>query len=195
MFTFFNCGSQVKTFSPLAELLKERSAPELLYLESKFAALMSYGLTTEVLEQFLPIGRRIYPTSVRNHLYQVAERMEQEMGEEKVFFIDGCQQEWGKLPQADLPLTVGLDGGFVHSTEQTSRSDGWFEVIAGKSMTAEKTSKRFAFVNSYDEKPKRRLFEVLKSQGMQMNQQITFLSDGGESVREVQLYLNPQAEL
>ena len=62
-------------------------------------------------------------------------------------------------------------------------------------MTAEKTSKRFAFVNSYDEKPKRRLFEVLKSQGMQMNQQITFLSDGGESVREVQLYLNPQAEL
>ena len=27
-----------------------------------------------------------------------------------------------------------------------------------------------------------------------MNQQITFLSDGGESVREVQLYLNPQAE-
>jgi len=29
---------------------------------------------------------------------------------------------------------------------------------------------------------------------MQMNQQITFLSDGGDSVREVQLYLNPQAE-
>jgi len=120
--------------------------------------------------------------------------MEQEMGEEKGMFIEGCEREWGQLPQPDLPLTVGLDGGFVHSTEQTSRNDGWFEVIAGKSVTAENTSKRFAFVNSYDEKPKRRLFEILKSQGMQMNQQITFLSDGGESVREVQLYLNPQAE-
>jgi Uncharacterised protein family (UPF0236) len=29
---------------------------------------------------------------------------------------------------------------------------------------------------------------------MQMNQQITFLSDGGETVRELQLYLNPRAE-
>lgn len=28
-----------------------------------------------------------------------------------------------------------------------------------------------------DEKPQRRLFEVLQSQGLQMNQQITFLSD------------------
>lgn len=29
---------------------------------------------------------------------------------------------------------------------------------------------------------------------MQMNQQVTFLSDGGETVRELQLYLNPNAE-
>jgi hypothetical protein len=27
-----------------------------------------------------------------------------------------------------------------------------------------------------------------------MNQQITFLSDGGDTVRDLQLYLNPQAE-
>jgi hypothetical protein len=49
-------------------------------------------------------------------------------------------------------------------------------------------------VQIYDAKPKRRLFEVLKSQGHQMNQQITFLSDGGDTVRDLQLYLNPQAE-
>ena len=54
-------------------------------------------------------------------------------------------------------------------------------------------SKCFAFVRTFDTKPKRRLFEVLKSQGMQMNQQMTFLSDGGESVRESGV-LNPEAE-
>ncbi len=27
-----------------------------------------------------------------------------------------------------------------------------------------------------------------------MNQQLTFLSDGGDTVRDLQLYLNPQAE-
>lgn len=72
--------------------------------------------------------------------------------------------------------------------------EGWFEVIIGKSVTADGIAKRFGFVNGYDQKPKRRLFELLKSQGMQMNQQVTFLSDGGDTVRDLQLYLNPQAE-
>jgi len=49
-------------------------------------------------------------------------------------------------------------------------------------------------VQTVDQKPKRRLFEVLQSQGHQLNQQITFLSDGGDTVRELQLYLNPHAE-
>jgi hypothetical protein len=39
-----------KTVSPLAELLPERTSPELAYLETKFAALMSYGLTVKLLE-------------------------------------------------------------------------------------------------------------------------------------------------
>src|SRR5262249_29894555 len=45
------------------------------------------------------------------------------------------------------------------------------------------------FVTSYDTKPKRGLAEVLKAQGLQTNQAITFLSDGGENVRDLQLYL------
>jgi hypothetical protein len=89
---------------------------------------------------------------------------------------------------------VGLDGGYVHSSAQTSRSDGWFAVVAGKSMPAEGDPKCFGFVQRFDTKPKRRLFEVLRSQGMQMNQQVTFVTDGGEDVRDLPLYLNPQAE-
>jgi hypothetical protein len=58
----------------------------------------------------------------------------------------------------------------------------------------ELSGKCFAFVQTYDEKPKRRLFEVLRSQGLTMNQQVEFLSDGGEDVRNAQLYLNPEAE-
>ena len=69
-----------------------------------------------------------------------------------------------------------------------------FEVIVGKSIPEEGDSKCFGLVQSYDDKPKRRLFEVLKSQGMQLNQQIVFLSDGGDTVRNLQLYLNPEAE-
>jgi hypothetical protein len=47
-------------------------------------------------------------------------------------FIEGCQAApWEELPRPDLPLTVGLDGGYVHASQQRSRRDGWFEVIVG----------------------------------------------------------------
>ena len=52
----------------------------------------------------------------------------------------------------------------------------------------------FGYVQTYDTKPKRRLFEVLKSQGMRANQQVTFLTDGGEDIRDLPAtcYLLPQ---
>jgi hypothetical protein len=75
-----------------------------------------------------------------------------------------------------------------------SKKAGNFEVIAGKSIKADGTSKCFGMVYCYDAKPQRRVFEVLKSQGMQMNQQVTFLSDGEEIIRDLQYYLNPNAE-
>jgi hypothetical protein len=193
----YHCQCQphkTRTFSPLAELLSERSTPELLYVETKWASLMSYGMTTQLLQEVLPIGPHHNASTVRNHLHAVAERTEAELGDEQAFFIDGCPRDWADLPRPDGPLTVGLDGAYVHSCDKTSRKDGWFEVIAGKSMTAEGAAKCFAFVHRYDTKPKRRVFEVLKSQGMQMNQQVTFLSDGGDTVRQLQFYLNPQAE-
>lgn len=51
---FYTCTCrkrETRSVSPLAEVLKERTAPEMIYLESKFAALMSYGLTVELLEE------------------------------------------------------------------------------------------------------------------------------------------------
>jgi hypothetical protein len=56
------------------------------------------------------------------------------------------------------------------------------------------SSKCLGFVQTLDTMPKRRLFEVLKSQGLQMNQQLTFLPDGGDTVRDLQLYMSPEAE-
>jgi hypothetical protein len=71
---------------------------------------------------------------VRRHTQAVATRLEDELGEEQFSFIDTCQAEREELPRPDLPLTVGLDGGYVHSSQQRSRRDGWFEVIAGKAV-------------------------------------------------------------
>ena len=84
---FYHCGycskEEYRSFSPLAELLTERTTPELAYLENKFAALISYGLTAELLAEVLPTGADINVAGVYRNLRGVAERMEAELGEEK----------------------------------------------------------------------------------------------------------------
>jgi hypothetical protein len=187
-----------KTFSPLQTMLPEHVSPELLYLEVKWSSLLPYGVSCDLLHDVLPVDEKVNAVTIRNHLFQVAERLEEELGEERPCLIEGCEQDWEQLPIPDGPLTVGLDGGFVRARHKR----GCFEVIVGKSVLEfkreaegeEKSKKCFGFVQTFDEKPRRRLFELLKSQGMAMNQQVTFLSDGGDDVRQVQQYLNPEAE-
>ena len=53
--------------------------------------------------------------------------------------------------------------------------------------------KRFGFVQTLDTKAKRRLHEVLHSQDLQMNEAITFLSDGDDKLREFQWEMSPKA--
>ena len=77
---------------------------------------------------------------------------------------------------------VGIDGGFVRDWHDKANH---FEVVVGKSVPEDRDDRYFGFVQNHDTKPKRRLFEVLQGQGLQMNQELTFLTDGGDSVREL----------
>jgi DNA-directed RNA polymerase subunit RPC12/RpoP len=105
-------------------------------------------------------------------------------------FHCACQEQ----PRPDLPLVVGMDGGYVRSYDKKLKQPSNFEIMAGKSIKADGSAKRFSFAYCYDTKPQRRIFEILKSQGMQMNQQVTFLSDGDEKLRELVFGLNPNTE-
>ncbi|MDH4084715.1 MAG: ISKra4 family transposase [Nitrospira sp.] len=191
-----------KSTSPLAELITERTAPELLYLENRFAAVMSFEAAETLLQEVLPLSGTISVAGIHRTVQDVAERLDSELGPERAVFIDGCQREWDELPVPGPPLTVGLDGRYVHAKQQRSRHAGWFEVIASKSVVAFKcaeaedipSAKRFAFVQTYDTKPRRRVWELMKSQGLQENQEVVFLSDGGETVRNLQAYLHPSSE-
>jgi hypothetical protein len=183
-----------RSFSPLAELLPERTAPELLYLETKWATLMSFEETRDLLGEVLPVGEELNVPAIRLNVHKIAERMEQALGEERQIFLEERPAREDGLPEPVPPLTVGLDGAYVHNRDQQSRQEGWFEVVTGKSLTATGEAKCFAFVLKYNPKPRRRLYEVLKSQGLQSNTPLTFLSDGEETMRNLQLYLGAPSE-
>ena len=188
-----------KTFRPVHRWLQGRTSIEMLYLESKWASLIPFAKVADLLKEVLPVNDSVNPETIRSHLQATAERIEQALGHERQLAdYEGTEDEWEKQPVPDGPITVGIDGGYVRAAHK----QGCFEVIAGKSMVAFRrddateapSAKCFGFVQIYDEKPRRRLWELLKSQGMQENQQVVFMSDGGEDVRRVQQYLHPSSE-
>jgi hypothetical protein len=71
------------SFSPLVERLSERTAPELLFMETKWSSLVSYGLTAQALKGFLRMDEALSVTTVRAHTLTEAQRCDAELGEEQ----------------------------------------------------------------------------------------------------------------
>lgn len=191
---FYHCqchDGPATTFSPLTELLPDHVAPELLWLETKWASLVSYDITADILKDVLPIDARLSPDTIRRHLGRVATRMECELAEERFSFIDSSAALREQLPNPEGPITVGIDGGYVKSREN---GQSHFEVTVGKSIPTDRSSRYLGLVQSHDVKPKRRLHEVLKDQGWQENQPVTFMTDGGDSVINMALHMAPTSE-
>ena len=156
-----------RVLSPIRATLAQRVTPDLLHLETRWASLVSFGVTRDLLEDVLPIGEHINAATIRNDVMGVAKRLDSELGDEQSVFIDGCQEDWNALPTPAPPLTVGIDGGYVRSAQNRKLN---FEVIVGKSVPEKGEVRRFGFATGYDKKPRRRLYEVLRSQGFVMNQ-------------------------
>src|SRR5450755_196269 len=131
----YTCSCQpqkTRSWSPVAALLSERSTPELLCQEVRWASLLSYGVTVKLLGDLLPMEHQLSTSTISRHVHQVAERIEGELGDEQPSFIKGCPASWYDLPEPAAPLVVSLDGGYVHARSSEQRKDGSFEIIVGK---------------------------------------------------------------
>src|SRR5262249_48646766 len=122
---------KTSSFRPLSALLTEPVAPELLYMEAKWSSLVSYGLSLEALQDFLPLDRSLDVKTVRYDTLKVAKRLEAELGDEQSRFIEGELREWALFPPPAGFFTVGIDGGYVRHWCDKKHT---FEVIVGKSI-------------------------------------------------------------
>ena len=190
------CGAAgTGTFSSLSDPFCAHVAPETPYLEAKRASPVSFDATVGLLKGVLPVGATLNAETVRNHLQQVANRMEGELGEERFSFIEGTPRDHAALTPAEGSIFVGIDGGNVRARERDGEGRLTnFEVLVGKSMAEDRGDRYFGLVRSLDEKSGRRLHELLQDQGLQMNQEITFLTDGEDSIRSMVEFISPSAE-
>jgi hypothetical protein len=171
--------------SPLVELLTEHTAPELLYLESKWSSLMSYGLTVKALGDFLPIDAKLSATSVRRNTLRVARRCERELhtGADAVTRASRSGH--------DMAGVVGIDGAYLRHWQHKQTH---LVAIVGKSVPIGGEARCFGFVQSQDPWPRRRVRAILRAQGLRPGPKLAFLSDGEDSIRSLQWHLGPHAQ-
>lgn len=185
-------GNGPATISPLRKLIPDRIAPERLYLETRWASLVPYAAAAELLADVLPVESGANATTVRQHALQAARRIERELTEERVSFMqDACPRDWVNLPVPDGRIVIGLDGGYIRDRNDRKKN---FELIVGRSLPEDGDARYIGFVHGYDRKPQRRILDHLKKQGVQANQDITFITDGGEEVRSLAEMIAPAGE-
>jgi hypothetical protein len=183
---FYRCRCQTKarrSFSPLANWLGDHTSPELQYLEAQFAALLSYGVSARILGSVLPLQHATSITTWKRQVARVGARLDEEAHHRHS--SQPALNEFG-LPKRNPLRAVGIDGGYVKASDAPSRQEGWFEVMVGKSLPRAGNGQVFAFVHRLEPKPNERMERFLADQGVFPAQPTTFLSDGGETVRQAQ---------
>ena len=177
------CETPRSSFSPLAEILTARTSPELQYLEGKFVGLVSYGATIDLLSEVLPIAESVKLTSLKRGARQLGERLDDQPEERPASSAFPADSP---IPDPSPVMAVGIDGGYVRAHDAQSRQAGWFEVMVGKSLRYEGGGKCFAYVHRQEPNPSNRMRQFLSEQGVKPDHPVTFLSDGGDTVRQAQ---------
>ena len=88
-----------------------------------------------------------------------------------------------------LPIDVALNTTSVRrDTLRVARR------LEAECVLTGEPAKRFGFVQSHDPKARRYFAGVLNRQGLRHNQELVFLSDSEESLRQLQCYLRPHSQ-
>ena len=106
-------GAEQKIYSSLNELLPHHTTPELLFIETKWACLIQFEKTANLLKDLLPVSETLNGTTIQNNLYDLVMTQEKEIGEEQFMFDCGNVNERRALPKPERTMVVGIDGGYI----------------------------------------------------------------------------------
>lgn len=188
-----HCGcyrGAAKTFCPLTKLLTGHAAPELLYLEAKWASHLSYDLTAELLGDVLPVAASTNAATIRNDVLAFAGRHDTERSKPILNVADHFPEACDPPPMTAGRIVVGLDGGYVRSWSEKSTH---LEVIAGRVDLGSRSSLT-GFSGTYAKDPKASLRASMEACGYQDGQDSTIMTDGADNLRTLAKACLPGAE-
>ena len=76
----------------------DRTTPELLFIETKWACLIPFEKTANLLKDLLPVSETLNGTTIQNNLYDLVMTQEKEIGGNSLCLIVGASTKEGHYP-------------------------------------------------------------------------------------------------
>jgi len=203
---FFSCicckGQGKKSCSPLSASLTTHTHPELLYLQSRWAALLPYGQSLRLLEDVLPLEGAISLTNMKVKVPQVGQRIEADLAQQvcknrstavtvlgdpisdetpEMVASETTQNTTSVGQNTPTSLSVGVDAGYIRSNTAKGVGSRKFGVIAVK--TVETKSRSHAYVQTEVDDGDKRITQFLEQERQGPLTNVTFFTDAGNDVK------------
>ena len=183
-----HCGHRLhaaETFSPLATALPERSHPQWIWLQTRFASVMSYAQARRFLAQAFAGALQLPATSIRANVQRIGGRLEAETQRrvEKVLRELPDDDSTTPVPDPDRAVhALQVDAAYIRSVPKAEGTH-WISVIASKIVRPEyKRTQCQAYSIGYEPLQGLRQEAFLASFGIGRDTAVTVLCDGGEDV-------------
>jgi hypothetical protein len=182
-----DCDDQVKkSFSPLSCALQSHTHPELDYLQVKWASLISYGQSLQLLEDVLPIEGAISLTGMKDKMLEIGQRIEEEYVSSKdtTEMPNDAQAKISETTKDEekRELIMVVDAGRIRSNAATKEEGPrWFGAMAAKTLGPD--SRCHAYVQKLVDCDGTRLAEFIEQREDLSNVALTIITDGGGDVK------------
>ena len=172
------------SFSPLAEALPERTHPQWLWLQARYAAVMSYRLAQSFLRAAFPAGQSLPVSSLKVNTRRVGQRLDAEtqVAVDAIVHAPRRMQDPSPAPSQESAVALEIDAGYIRAVPKRE-GVRWIAVVASKLVRPQpQHGYAHAYAGTYNPHQGARQQAFLASVGVPPQAPVTVLSDGGDDV-------------
>lgn len=172
-----------RSFNPMAKLLAERSHPELIYLQTRWAAHVSYERASAFLADVLPVDAAPSSSSIKEHVQKGGTWIDSAAFRNAENFFNSTPFQLPD-PPIEPPLhALQLDAGYVRAVSAKCDGRRSFSIIVGRLKTPRGPSASIAYVNEMKKlSTMDRFHHFLEMHDVPINSPVAMMTDDGEDV-------------
>lgn len=179
------CGARAydgDSFNPLAMVLTERTHPELLYLQARWASSLSYQRAARLLRDILPLDAVPGPSSIKAQVRKAGQAMATAEYERGEHFFDTQPLTLPERPDEQANHVLEIDGAYIRAVADKCDGRNSFGIITSRLIKPDGPGAWNAYVNEQTRSPLSRLHHFLHLQDVELHTSVAIISDGGEDV-------------